>query len=441
MKVTFIMPSVGKKPDGKYVKSWLMEPLGLAILSALTPSHIDRVLYDDRLEAIPYDEPTNLVAINVETYTAKRAYQIAKKFRERNVPVVMGGYHPTLVPNETAEHADAVVIGEAELIWQKLLEDLQLNKLQKIYETSTQSSLEKIFPDRSLFKNKKYMKLTLIETGRGCRFQCEFCSINAFYQRSYKIRPIEDIVHEIKLSKAKNVFFVDDNIVTDRNRAVELFKALIPLRIRWISQASMHIHNDNELLNLMKKSGCSGVLIGFESLHKENLEAMGKQINDVQEGYERVVRQFHSHKIAIYGTFVFGYNDSEETFKAAYDFAVKSDLFYAAFNHLVPFPGTVLYERLAREERLLFKEWWLDSRCTFGNVYFKPNNMTPEMLEKLCYQYRYKFFSIFSIFKRGLNYKLYWQDFFSVIIYYVTNFGANQETKSRQHLPMGSTDG
>ena len=440
MKITFIMPAVGKKKSESYVRSWIMEPLGLAILSSLTPPEIEKKFFDDRLEEIPYDESTDLVAINAETYTAKRAYQIAAKYKQRNVPVVMGGYHPTLMPEEAAEHVDAIVIGEAEQIWEILLNDFKNKQLKKFYKSSTKTSLNNIFPDRSLFKDKKYFPVTLIETGRGCKFNCEFCSINAFYKRTYSTRPIDNIIDEIKRTRAKRIFFVDDNIVNDRNFAFELFKRLIPLKINWISQASMHIHNDDQLLALMKKSGCRGVLIGFESLNKENLEVMGKHVNNVQNGYEKVVAQFHKHKMAIYGTFIFGYNDTPDSFKKAYDFALKNKLFYAAFNHLVPFPGTSLYEKLKREGKLLFNKWWLDSGCYFGNIYFKPKNLTPEKLEQLCYKYRYKFFSLASIIKRSFNFRVYWQDIIFLFIYFANNLFANRETDSRHFLPFGDAN-
>jgi radical SAM superfamily enzyme YgiQ (UPF0313 family) len=440
MKVTFIMPSVGRKKGVPYSRSWIMEPLGLAVLSALTPPEIERVLYDDRLEKIPYDEPTDLVAINVETYTANRAYQISGEYRKRGVPVVMGGYHPSLVPEEVSDHADAVVCGEGELIWGKVLEDYKAKKLQKIYKAPGRTGLAGLFADRSLFKGKNYFNLTLIETGRGCRFGCEFCSINAFYGQAYSVRPVDDVVKEIRDTGARNVFFVDDNIGSDRDRAKELFSALVPLRINWVSQVSMHICKDHELLDLMKRSGCRGVLIGFETLQPDNLNAMGKGVNRVAGGYDEVVKCFHSHQLAIYGTFVFGYNDTEEAFRKAYEFAKRNRLFYAAFNHLVPFPGTGLYSRLKSQDRLLYSSWWTDRRCRFGNIYFNPENMSPEELERLCYKYRFKFFSLPMMLYRLLNLRLYWRDLTSFLIFVGVNLFANRETESRRMLPFGVFD-
>ena len=440
MKVTFIMPAVGRKKGIPYSRSWIMEPLGLAVLSALTPPEIERVLYDDRLEKIPYDESTDLVAINVETYTANRAYQIAARYRSRGVAVIMGGYHPTLVPQEAAVHADAVVCGEGELVWGQLLKDFQAGQLKKIYEAQVRTDLGGLFADRSLFKGKNYFNLTLIETGRGCRFSCEFCSINAFYKRTYNTRPIADVVKEITDTGAKNIFFVDDNIGNDRVRAKELFSALIPLKIHWVSQVSMHIYKDDELLDLMKRSGCRGVLIGFETLQPQNLQAMGKCVNNVAGGYDEVVKRFHSHQLAIYATFVFGYHDTDATFRETYDFAMRNKLFYVAFNHLVPFPGTDLYSRFDEQCKLRYKSWWTDPQCHFGNIYFNPENMAPDELERLCYKYRLKFFRLPNVLFRLLNFKLYWRDIVSLIIFLGVNVFANRETKSRRMLPFGVSD-
>jgi radical SAM superfamily enzyme YgiQ (UPF0313 family) len=440
MKITFIMPAVGRKKNTPYSRSWIMEPLGLAILSSYTPAHIQRVLYDDRLESIPYDDPTDIVAINVETYTAQRAYQIAAQFRKRKVKIVMGGYHATLLPEEVLQHADSVVIGEGEQVWGQLLEDFKNDTLKQQYSSPGRTDLTGVFADRSLFSGKNYFNLTLIETGRGCRFSCEFCSVNAFYKKTYTSRPVIDVIKEIETTRAKNIFFVDDNIGNDRLRAKELFTALIPLKINWISQISMHLYKDDELLDLMKRSGCRGVLIGFETMEADNLVSMGKNVNTVSDGYDAVVKSFHKHTLAIYGTFVFGYKDTKKTFQAVYTFAMRQKLFYAAFNHLVPFPGTQLYHRLESEGKLRYKAWWTDRRCHFGNVYFNPENMTSTDLEQLCYEYRYKFFHIPMILLRVMNFRVYWKDITSLLIFLGSNIFANRETRRRRMLPFGVFD-
>lgn len=441
VKITFIMPSVGRKEKGKYVKSWTMEPLAIAVLSGLTAPGIEKVFYDDRIEPIPCHEPTDLVAINVETYTARRAYQIASMYRSKGIPVVMGGFHATLMPEEVAGHADAVVIGEAEDLWGEVVRDAQAGRLRSFYKAESRPSLKNISPDRSIYRGKEYTKLTLIETGRGCRFGCNFCSVSSFFHRSYRARPVENIVREIKMLKATSLFFVDDNIVADRKQAIDLFEALIPLKIRWISQVSINIYQDEELMKIMKKSGCLGVLVGFESVEPENLKDMEKKVNMMSECYEAAIKQFRKHKICIYGTFLFGYDhDTEKSIEKAYQFALRHKLFYAAFNHLMPFPGTPLYERLRSEKRLIYEKWWLEENYKFGDIVFHPKLMTAEELSELCYKYRYKFCHLFSIFRRGLNITVHFQNIQAMAAYFYINLTARRETDSRRGLPMGFKD-
>jgi radical SAM superfamily enzyme YgiQ (UPF0313 family) len=238
MKVTFIQPSIGRKKPGEYLKTWQMEPLVIAVLSSLTPAHIERAFFDDRIEEIDYDDPTDLAAISVETYTAKRAYQISAEYRRRGVKVVVGGFHPTLAPDDAKQHADSVVIGEAEGVWQQVLDDAREGRLKESYQAKARPALNGSLPDRSIYKGKRYLSLALVESGRGCRFNCNFCSISAFYNMTYRPRPISEVVKEIQSIRAKTVFLIDDNIAADIDRAKELFRAFIPLGIRWISQIS-----------------------------------------------------------------------------------------------------------------------------------------------------------------------------------------------------------
>ncbi len=408
----------------------------MAVLSSLTPASINRVFYDDRIEDIPFDDETDLVAINIETYTAARGYQIASKYRKRNIKVVLGGFHATLMPDEASLHADAVLIGEAEGVWSQLLEDLKKNKLKKTYEREKGSAIEYVIPDRSIFHGKKYPKISLVETGRGCMFGCEFCSVTHFFKKSYHPRPLDIIVKEIKQLHNKIVFFVDDNIGSDRKRARELFNALIPLKIYWISQVSMDICNDEELLKLMKKSGCQGVLIGFESLDSDVLTRMGKGVNRAIKSYDYVVKKLHSYNIEIYATFVMGYGETKKVFQDTLRFGVRNKLLYLAFNHLVPFPGTPIYAKLESERRLLYKKWWLEPGYRFGDVAFHPTNMSSSELTNLCLSYRYKFFNLRSILRRLLN-RVHWANHIKIQAYAILNFMANHETTTRRSLLIG----
>jgi len=438
MKVTFIMPCVGRKPNQKYVRSWCMEPLAIATLKALTPDFIECVFYDDRLESIPYQDPTDLVAINVETYTARRAYQIAAEYKKRAVPVVMGGFHPTLMPDEVEHYSDAVVVGEAENIWLQVLKDAASGTLKSRYQAENQPLLGGVIPDRGIYAGKKYINLTLIETARGCRFSCEFCSISHFYKSSYRARPIDEIIEEIKLTGANRIFFTDDNIAVDKQRTKEFLNALIPLRIRWVGQVSIDITRDEKMLSLLKQSGCSGVLIGFESLNTNNLHAMGKNVNKVDLDYGKAVERLRTFGMCVYGTFVFGYDeDTEESFAQTLVFAKQTKLFFAAFNHLVPFPGTPLYSRLNNEGRLRYDSWWLSEKYKFGELAFNPQKLTAQQVSDLCFKYRRFFYNPLSVFKRGVDFRANCKNFFMATLFFYQNFATRRDVERRQLLPLG----
>src|SRR5215472_15491433 len=373
MRLTLIHPCIGRRQGQPYIRTWQMEPLAPATLAGLTPRDRDtRVrFYDDRTEAIPFDEPTDLVAMSVETYTAKRAYQIASEYRRRGVPVVMGGFHPTLVPDEVAEYAESIVIGEAEGLWPEVIDDFRNGRLQNVYRQPKRPPLTGLRPDRSIFAGKRYLPVGLIEAGRGCHFRCEFCAVQSYFSNTQTRRPVDENIEEIRRIKKPLIFFVDDNITSNMDQAKEFFRALIPLKIRWVSQASINAAHDEEFLRLIKASGCQGLLIGFESLNPDNLRRMHKGFNTMRGGYEVALANLRRHGIRLYATFILGYDDDDETtVRGALEFALRHRFYIVAFNHLTPFPGTPLYARLAREGRLRFERWWLDPGYRYGMVPF-----------------------------------------------------------------------
>ncbi|MCD4781978.1 MAG: B12-binding domain-containing radical SAM protein [Candidatus Omnitrophica bacterium] len=415
-----------------------MEPLPSAYLSALVPEDMDVRFYDDRMESIPYNEQTDLVLISVETYTAKRAYQIASEYHRRGVRVFMGGYHATLLTDEVLQYADAVVVGEGEESVPVLMADFKANRLKRIYSSSGANGLKTVSPDRRIFSGKRYLDIGLIEVTRGCRSHCEFCSITAFHRGKHSHRRIEMLMKEIDTLKSskKLFFFVDDNFTADVTFAKEFCRALIPLHIKWVGQASITLALDGEMMSLMRASGCQGVLIGFESLNPQNLKAMNKRFNYTNIKYEEAIQRLNAYTLRLYATFVFGYDyDVIDDFKRTLDFCVQHKIFMAAFNHLTPFPGTPVYEKLEKEGRLLYKKWWLDDRYRYGEVPFK-TVIAPDVIKKECVKARKSFYGVPSIAKRMFN-RSNCGNLLMFNAYWFINFLLRKEAEQRIDYPLG----
>ena len=439
MRLTIIHPAIGHKRGERYIRSWQMEPLPAAVIAGLTPGDVELRFYDDRMEKIPIEEPTDAVVISLETYTAKRAYQIASDYRQRNVPVIFGGFHATLVPEEAARYAEAVVIGEAERIWETVIDDLRHGTLQKYYQGEEQPTLDMIRVDRSIFQGKRYLPIGLVETGRGCKFPCEFCAIQTFFDRTHRARPIEQIVNELRhlKKKTKVFFFVDDNFAGNIQAAKDLLVSIAPLKLRWITQMSINAAHDEEFLDLLVKSGCMGVLIGFESLNEDNLISMKKSFNTMKGGYEKALENLRRYHIRVYATFMFGYeNDTCKSFDKAVEFAVEEKFYIAAFNHLTPFPGTPLYTRLQQDRRLRFNSWWLDDQYRYNDVPFHPEQLAHQDVTRLCVEARRKFYSWGSIIKRGFD-KTNRNDSFMFRNYLPINMMHRADVSRRNGYPLG----
>jgi radical SAM superfamily enzyme YgiQ (UPF0313 family) len=438
MKLTLIHPCIGRRIGEPYIRTWQMEPLAPAVLAGLTPKDIEVRFYDDRMELIPYDAPTDLVAISVETYTAKRAYQIASIYRRRGVPVVMGGFHATLVPEEVRQYAESIIIGEAEGVWPEVLDDFRYGRLKPVYQKLTRPPLSGLKPDRSIFVGKRYLPIGLVEAGRGCHFKCEFCAVQSYFDSTQTRRPAEEILEELRQIKKPLIFFVDDNITSNMDQAKAFFRALIPLKIRWVSQASINAAHDEEFLHLVKASGCQGLLIGFETLNPDNLKQMRKGFNTMKGGYEVALANLRRHGIRLYVTFILGYDeDKGDTFRECLNFAMKHRFYIVAFNHLTPFPGTPLYERLKREGRLLYDPWWLHPDYRYGMVPFAPKGITPEMVKEHCIQARADFYSLSSLLRRSLDFKVNSNNFFMWSKFFVINLLMRREVLQRKDFPLG----
>jgi radical SAM superfamily enzyme YgiQ (UPF0313 family) len=435
VKITFVRPNMNAAPSGD-----AMEPLVFALLAGLTPPEVELALYDERVETIPDDISTDLVAMSVETYTARRAYQLADGFRQHNIPVVMGGFHPTMVPDESLEHGDAVVVGDAEEIWPRLVADAAGGRLQRLYRQEGYTSLDGIKMDRRIFQGKRYAPIGLVQTSRGCRFACDFCSIHAFYGSHIRNRPVAEVVAEIEALDRRLIVLIDDNIFSDLTHAEDLFRNLIPLRIHWASQVSLDVAANPGLLDLMARSGCVIVLAGFESLNEANLAQMKKKWTLKHGGYTFAVQQFRERGIMMCGTFVFGYDhDTVDAFDATLEFALRSKFCLAHFNPLTPTPGAPLYDRLKREGRLIHDRWWLEPTSRYGQATFHPRLMTADELTEGCFRARRQFNTYSAILTRALDLGSNCRDLYHLGLYLIANVVSRREIYRKQGASLGDT--
>lgn len=433
MKITFIKVSMleGKGYDA-------MKPLIFPIIESVTPKEVEIDYIDERIEELPAIIDSDVIALSVETFAARRAYQIAKKYKTDKNIIVMGGFHPTNLPDEALEYCDTVLIGDAEDTWPEFIADYKKGKVREKYISTNQLSLSKINFNSQVFEGKKYNKIGLVQFSRGCKFDCDFCSINSFYACKVRQKPLEIIVEEIKCIKEKILFFIDDNIFLNEKSAVELFEAIKPLKKKWACQISMDVAFNNKMLKIMKESGCMLVLIGFESLNKDNLKKMNKVANLRVERYEEAIKNIYKHKLMIYATFVLGYDyDTTESIEETMKFALKNNFAAANFNPLIPMPGTKLYTRLEAEKKLLFNKWWIEPGYKYGDSAYYPEKMTPKELEVGCKNARYTFNTYKNIFKRLFRNKIYLYPI-NALVFLALNIISRKEIHRKQGKVLGS---
>lgn len=384
---------------GIWKKSLRYQPLTLTTLAALVPEDVPHTLelFDEGITDVPLDLDVDLIGLTVITGTAMRAYELADHYRARGVTVVLGGPHVTLIPDDAQPHADAIVVGYAEDTWPQLLRDFAAGQLQPRYTQSPGLSLAgRPFARRDLLPSRHFLTNNVFEATRGCVHACEFCVVPTAWGRRPFQKPVNEVVADIRQHGARKLIFVDLNLIADRAYAIELFRALIPLKLRWYGLSTVLLADDDELLDLAQQSGCNGLLMGLESLSAANLKGNRKGFNS-PDRYARVVERLHEHGIALQGCFVFGLDDDRpDVFLKTAEFAVQAKIDLPRFAVVTPFPNTPLHKRLDAEGRILTKNWELyDAQ----HVVFQPKHMSVEELQ----------LGIESAWKHAYSYRSIWQ--------------------------------
>jgi len=405
MKIVLISPKgpLYRHRTGIFRKDLRAAPLTLTTLASLVPEDLEAEIeiYDEGIEDLPSDLKADIIGMTVITGSAPRAYELAEKFRSESITVVLGGPHVTLVPDEAGIHADSIVCGYAEETWPQLLKDFKSGVMKKRYNMRDNFSFCDLptipFARRNLLKKWGYKTIHTFEATRGCIHRCNFCVVpHAWGTRPFQ-KPIAHVVDDIKQLGSKRLVFYDLNLLADFNYAKELFTALIPLKVRWYGLSTVLIGKSPELMELCARSGCRGLLIGFESVSKTVLSATNKKFNN-PELYGALIRELHSLKISVMGTFVFGGDeDTIDSFKDVKDFVLSHKVDLPRFSIQTPFPGTTLFESLANEGRILTKDW---SLYDGQHIVYQPKKMTPE---ELLFQYEKLWTDVYSyrsIFKR-----------------------------------------
>jgi radical SAM superfamily enzyme YgiQ (UPF0313 family) len=382
MKIKLIAPHEQRK--SMISNPFPLQRVNLPLLAALTPPGHTITIVEESFAPDDMNHDVDLVGITVMTELVLRAYDIADAYRQKGVRVVMGGIHPTVLPDEALKHADAVVVGEAEGVWPRLLSDAASGQMQRLYRAGKMTDLQGLpKPRRDLFpgnKGKGYIPIPIgIETSRGCPYDCEFCCIGQTLGQQYRVRPVQEVIAEIESIDSPHLFFVDDALGLNRNAAKKLFTEMIPLRRRWLAQGTVSLAEDLELLRLMKRSGCLGLLVGFESVQKGTQNEVNK-IKNLRIDFNEAMHRFHGEGFGILGSFVFGFDyENKDVFEETLEFIMRSCMDIVQLRILTPYPGTRLYKRLLSEGRLFVNDWWLRGYPP-DTLLFQPTGMTADEL-------------------------------------------------------------
>jgi len=440
MRILFIKPNMGLVDGKPYLDRGRMEPLTFAVLAGFTPAHHEVVLCDDRFEPVPYDEHWDVVGINTEVYTARRAYEIADRFRAMGTKVVLGGYHTTMAPEESMEHADVVAVGDTDAQWPQILEDLEAGRTNPIVQgVPCADPIEGIRTKWSVFAGKDYLPVALTQFSRGCSGRCEYCATGNIYGGKFAYRSAREVAEELERDGRKFVFFADDNLIASPERAKELFRELIPLKLRWTAQSSLHFVADPEMMDLMHRSGCAGLVVGFESRNAGDLAAMNKSTNLACGAYDEVVEKIRDAGLLIWAAFLLGYdNETVASIRETVDWALSKKFAFAAFNILTPYPGTGFYARMKAQDRLLYDgKWWLHDDYRFGYGAFRPKQMTAEQLAEEGLRARLQHNTVSQILRRATDRKTNSKDAWSLLTYFAYNPLFRDEMLKKHGMLLG----
>ncbi len=381
------MSFLKKSPEIEFYRQyWSGFGSGLLVIGALTPNEVELELIDENIEGIDFSGNYNLVAITAVTQQATRAYEIAKGFREKDIKVVLGGIHATILPDEAKLYADSVVVGEAENLWPKLVDDLKNNRLSPFYTSQQEVDLKVSPVPKYELLEEKPCKIVWVQATRGCPHDCSFCCASRVYGSKYRHKAINQVIEEInmirRIKKHALIGFADDNLLCDKDYSCQLLEKVVDLKIKWIGQSDISIAYDNSLLKLIKKSGCIALFIGFESIIENNLrgiDSINWKLKHFKD-YAASIRTIQSNGIGIIGTFIVGFdNDDSSIFNELTDFIINNHLAGAQIAALTPFPQTRVRENLLREGRVLNTPW---DNYTLYDINIKPKKMSPRELEK-----------------------------------------------------------
>lgn len=382
MKIALLAPAGAMhRYNGTFHKGLHYAPITLALLAALVPKELDAeiVIYDETAEAIPLDTDADIIAITCITGTSSRCYRFADYFRGLGKTVLLGGVHPSLMPEEAAAHADAVLLGLGEKTFPQALLDIRDGCLKAVYHGEGCADIAgRPLPRKDLLNKKKYITLNTVEAVRGCNHACTFCAYPAAFGQRVITRPVEDVIAEIRSFKGKEVVFPDVNLIANLPYAKALFTAMIPLKKWWMGLTTTAIGHNDELLDLFQKSGCKGLLVGFESVNQETQQGIHKGVNRVDE-YKQLMDKLHRKGIMVMGCFAFGADeDGPDVFRRTVDLCIEAKIDLPRFSIITPFPGTEFYRELDSQGRIIERDW---AMYDVEHCVYKPKQMTKEELE------------------------------------------------------------